>query len=259
MTSSALADRLRAGTLTVGTLVMEFDTTGVSRIAAAAGAEFVLFDLEHTGWSLETARVLIASTRATRTVPFVRVPAGDSHFIARALDLGAAGIMVPSVETAEQARSIVSAAKYPPIGERRFGLIYSDAQSSGLDATMRAANEQNLLLLQIESTRGLENVEEIARVPGVDVLWLGPYDLTISMQIPARFDDVTYRAAVDRFLAACERHGPVPGVLVEDSSEGRDAIERGFRCLMCGFDAALYEHALRCGIDELRGIADGSR
>src|SRR6185295_950213 len=100
------------------TMVAEFATSGIARIAAGAGAEFVLFDMEHTGWSLETIRQLMATARATDLTPLVRVPTGDGFFITGVLDVGATGVAVPQVETAEQALAIVTAAKYPPLGRR---------------------------------------------------------------------------------------------------------------------------------------------
>src|SRR4051812_44415648 len=104
---------LRAGGVALGTMVMEFATTGVARLAAEAGCDFVVFDMEHTGWSVETVRMLLAAARPADVVPVVRVPATQYHFVARALDVGAMGVMVPMVESEEQARQIVQFAKYP--------------------------------------------------------------------------------------------------------------------------------------------------
>src|SRR5215210_3617659 len=116
--------RLSEGGVSIGTFVLEFATTGMARIAAEAGAEFAVFDMEHTGWTMETVRMLLATARPTEMVPVVRVPATEYHFIARALDMGAMGVMVPMVESAEQARRIVASAKYPPEGRRdsAFGI-----------------------------------------------------------------------------------------------------------------------------------------
>src|SRR6185437_2955284 len=109
---------IREGGVTVGTMMFEFGTTGIARIAAEAGAEFAVFDMEHTGWSMETIRMLMATSRAADIVPMVRVPALQYHFIARVLDVGAMGIVVPMVADAAQARMIVDSAKYPPVGRR---------------------------------------------------------------------------------------------------------------------------------------------
>src|SRR5947209_8678849 len=118
MRTNSVKQKLRAGGTAIGTMVFEFATTGIARIAAAAGAEFVLFDMEHTGWSMETIRQLLATARGADLAPMVRVPATEYHFLARVLDIGAMGLMVPMVETVEQARLIVQFTKYPPTGRR---------------------------------------------------------------------------------------------------------------------------------------------
>src|SRR5262245_42838212 len=99
MQENSLKRRLSEGGVAIGTMVFEFGTTGIARIAAAAGADFVCFDMEHTGWSIETVRMLFATSRAAETVPLVRVPATDYHLLARPLDVGAMGLMVPMVES----------------------------------------------------------------------------------------------------------------------------------------------------------------
>src|SRR6476619_5780958 len=110
--------KIQSGGTSIGTFVFEFNTTGIGRIAAEAGAEFTVFDMEHTGWTIETIRLLVATTRSTGMIPLVRVPATEYHFLARALDMGALGIMVPMVESAAQATAIAAATKYPPLGRR---------------------------------------------------------------------------------------------------------------------------------------------
>ena len=109
---------LREGGVSVGTMMFEFATTGIARIAAEAGAEFAVFDMEHTGWSMETIRMLMATSSGAGIVPMVRVPNLQYHFIARVLDVGAMGVVVPMVADAAQARTIVESAKYPPAGRR---------------------------------------------------------------------------------------------------------------------------------------------
>lgn len=255
MNENPVRHALTAGQIPLGTLVMEFDTTAVARIAASCGADFVMFDMEHTGWSMERIRTLVATTRGTSVAPFVRIPSIDANFVGRALDVGALGIMVPAIETPEQARAFTRAARFPPAGERRFGLIYSDQQQATLGETCAHFNEQVLLIGQIETTAGLENVDSIAATPGLDVLWLGPYDLTISLGFPNELEHPRYREGVRRMLEACTANGKVPGILIENRAEAEAALEAGFRLLMVGFDASLYEQALRAGIAETRDLA----
>ena len=219
---------LAAGERSLGTMIFEFPTTGIGRIAAAAGAEFVIYDMEHTGWSIETIRGLMASSRAADLVPMVRIPATEYHLIARPLDVGAMGLMVPMVESAEQARTIVDSAKYPPLGRRGArGVAHDDYTGGDIIEKMESANDEVLLIAQIETARGVENVDAIAAVDGIDVLWIGHFDLTNSLGIPGQFSHPTYLEAVERVLEACQRHGKAPGIMAGAVADGQALCSRG--------------------------------
>lgn len=245
---------LRQGGVSLGVMVFEFNTPGIARLTAAAGADFAVFDMEHTGWGVETLRALMASSRGTDLIPMARVPATEYHFLARVLDVGAMGLMVPMVQTAEQARLIAQSARYPPTGRRgaAFGVAHDDYLDGDVVAKMRSANEETLLIAQIETAQGVENVDEIAAVDGIDALWIGHFDLTNSLGIPAQFTHPDYRRAVDRVLSACRRHGKAPGFMVASPDEGRAALAQGFRCLAYWGDLWLYRQALSEGIRALR-------
>ena len=245
---------LRQGGVALGTLVFEFNTTGIARIAAGAGADFVLFDMEHTGWSLETVRSLMATSRAADLVPMVRVPVTHYHFLAHALDVGAMGLMVPMVESVEQARMIVESAKYPPAGRRgaSFHVAHDDYSEGDVQAKMESANAETMLIALIETARGIENVESIAALDGIDVLWIGHFDLTNSMGIPAQFTHPAYQAAVDRVLAACRKNGKAAGFMTSSVEDGRALVQRGFRCLAYWGDIWIYQQGLRQGIAGIR-------
>jgi 2-keto-3-deoxy-L-rhamnonate aldolase RhmA len=243
---------LARGETVLGTLVFEFATTGIARLAAAAGAEFVILDQEHTGWGLDRVKTVLAAARAADTVPVVRVPAAEYHLVAGALDVGAMGIMVPMVESAEQARRIVSAAKYPPLGRRGVGLLYRhDWVEGDLPATLQRANAEGLLIAQIETAAGVEQVDEIAAVDGIDLLWLGHFDLSASLGVPGDFASGVYSEAVDALLAAAERHGKPVGLMAGTVEDGLAAIERGFRAIGWNGDLWLYQSALRDGLERL--------
>jgi 2-keto-3-deoxy-L-rhamnonate aldolase RhmA len=254
MRQNRVKQTLTAGGFAIGTMVFEFSTTGIGRIAAAAGAEFVIFDMEHTGWSVETIRMLIATTRAADTVPMVRVPATQYHLLSRPLDVGAMGLMVPMVEDAEQARLIVRSAKYTPDGARgtAFVISHDDFQPGDVDAKMRRANDEGLLIAQIETARGVENVDAIAAVPGIDVLWIGHFDLTASLGIPAQFDHPRFSEAVARVVDACERHGKTAGIMASSVPNAHDWIGRGFRAVAYSGDLWIYAQALAEGIGAVR-------
>jgi 2-keto-3-deoxy-L-rhamnonate aldolase RhmA len=245
--------RLAEGCVPIGTMVTEFATTGVARLAARAGAEFVLFDLEHTGYGIERMRETLAAVRSVDVVPFLRVPDASYDLIARGLDLGALGVMVPAVESVDEARLVADASRYPPAGRRGFGMLMRDDwHPDGVEATIEHVNREVMTLVQIETAPGLEAVDEIAAIDGIDVLWIGHFDLSASLGIPGDFESGTFRDAVDRILAAGERAGKPVGMVCGSVEEGRALLRRGFRMLAYSIDIWLYEDAVRAGIAGLR-------
>ena len=191
-------------------MVFEAFTPGVAKIAQLAGAEFIMYDMEHTGLSSESLRTLVATCRAADIVPMTRVPRGEYHLLAPALDVGAQGVMIPMVESADQAQAIVEATHYPPMGRRgaAFGFAHDDFDT-GHKTKIRTLNARNTVIAQIETERGLENVEEIAAVKDIDVLWVGHFDLTNFLGIPAEFDNPRYLEAIERVIAAARKYAKV--------------------------------------------------
>jgi len=254
MRTNHVKQTLAAGGTSIGTMIFEFSTTGIGRISAEAGAEFLIFDMEHTGWSIETIRGLIATTRSSNAIPMVRVPATEYHLISRPLDAGAMGIMVPMVETVEQAQLIVNSAKYPPAGGRgcAFGVSHDDYTGGDVFAKMTSANNEIFLMPQIETVKGVENCEAIAALDGVDCLWIGHFDLTASMGIHAQFDHPDFLAAIDRVVAACNAHGKVAGIMAGNVEVGKQWMAKGFRAIAYSGDLWVYQQALAQGISELK-------
>jgi 2-dehydro-3-deoxyglucarate aldolase/4-hydroxy-2-oxoheptanedioate aldolase len=210
-TETNLKAKLANGGHAFGTMVFEFFTPGMPAIVASANADFILFDMEHAGSGFETLKSLMAGCRGLGLAPLIRVPHDDYHFIARALDIGAHGVMVPMVETVEQARHIVSCAHYPPHGRRgaAFSVAHDDYLPGPPGQKMAAARARTIVIPQIETATGLANVEAIAAVEGVDVVWLGHFDLTNSMGIPGQFDHPDYRTAVARDRRGSSGRGQV--------------------------------------------------
>lgn len=255
MKENTVKRALERGEVVVGTMMMEFATTGIARIAAAAGAQFAVFDMEHTGWSMETVRMLMATSRAADLVPLVRVPTLQYHFIARVLDVGAMGVMVPFVANADQARAIVASAKYPPEGRRgcAFTIAHDDYGGGDVAAKMAQANRDVMLIAQIESVEGLENVEAIAAVPGIDVLWIGQFDLTASMGIPGQFDHPRFHAATRSLLDACARTGKTAALGGMNVEQLRSGPAAGYRMIVHIADLWIYQDALARSMRALRG------
>lgn len=254
MRTNQVKHTLAIGGTAIGTMVFEFNSPGIGRIAAQAGAEFVVFDMEHSGWGIDTIRMLLATTRAADTVPIVRVPATQYHLLSGPLDSGAMGLMIPMVESEDQARLIVNSAKYPPVGGRgsAFTLAHDDYEGGDIVAKMASANEETLLIAQIETAAGVESADAIAAVEGIDVLWIGHFDLSASLGIPGQFEHPAYLRAVDRVLDACQRHGKAPGIMAADAQAALPLMEQGFRAIACGGDLWIYGQALSEQIQKIR-------
>jgi 2-keto-3-deoxy-L-rhamnonate aldolase RhmA len=243
--------KLAEGKTSIGLIVGEFTTTGIGRIAAGAGAEFVMLDMEHGGIDIGATKYALAAMRSSGIVPLVRTPSTGYHLISQPLDAGALGVMVPMVESAEQARQIVASAKYPPVGRRGVGVYYpDDVESGGLAATLSKANDELLLIAQIETAAGVAHVEEIAGVDGIDVLWIGHFDLTTSLGTPGEFWNAEHTAAVDRVFDACRSHGQAVGTMANDAADGRMLAEKGFTAFAFN-DAMVFSAALRTSVEEL--------
>ena len=238
-------------------MIMEFFSAGMPAVIAATGADFALFDMEHTGAGLETMKTMIAGCRGLDLAPLVRVPRGEYHFIARALDIGAHGIMIPMVGSAAEAKTIAAAAHYPPAGRRGagFGLAHDDYRTAPPAETMARAAERTLVIAQIETVEGLNEVEAIAGTEGIDVVWLGHFDLSNFMGIPARFHEPAFIAAARRIADAARAHGKIAGILASDPDWAREYWEYGYRMLAYGLDHQLFQAALRAGLRGLRDLA----
>lgn len=251
MPANPLKAKLAAGQTILGLMCFEFSTSGIARLADAAGADFVLFDMEHTGWSMETMRRLLAETRGTGVTPLVRVSAAERPFVSPALDLGALGIMVPQMESADAARRLVEFARFQPDGTRGVGVYYPDAMPDGLAAALALANREQLLIAQIETAAGVEAAHEIAAVDGIDLLWIGHFDLTTSLGVPGEFGHPRHTAAVEQVFAAAAAAGKPVGALATGVADARALLGQGYRALVYG-DSLLFTGALREALDDLR-------
>ena len=257
MEENRLRRLLAAGRHAAGTMVFEFNTPGICRLLDATGVDFVVFDIEHSGFELDGIRSLMSWARAASFTPVVRVPSGDYHFLARVLDLGARGVMVPLVGTRRQAEAIVHSCTYHPLGGRGtgFGVAHDDFRSGDVTDTMAAANRENLVIVQIETAQGVENSAEIVAVPGIDVIWIGHFDLTQSLGIPAQFDHPRFVEAIDTVARSATVHNVPLGVLVSDPAAGQFWIERGFRAICYSGDIWLLQRALADGVAWIRSIS----
>lgn len=250
----SLRKRVMAGELVLGSMVFEFFSPGMAQIMKLAGCEYIIYDMEHTGLGYETVKVQVAACRGLGVAPMVRVPRSDYAYLARALDIGCAGVMVPMVNSADEARQIVEACRYPPVGRRgaAFGFAHDHYESGPPIDKIKHANKRNLVIAQIETEHGLENVEEIAAVEGVDVLWVGHFDLTNFLGIPGEFDNKIYKDALKRVVKAGRKNGKGLGFMASDETWAADYKALGFNMLAAGTDHGLLKARVAEVLDSVR-------
>lgn len=254
MKSNRMKQILAEGKIPVGHMVAEFTTRGIAKILDSTGVDFVLIDMEHTSAGAERIGDLIAWLKATPITPIVRVPQAYYHFIARTLDAGALGVMLPNVESAKEARAIVDAAKYAPLGKRGVGLgfAHNDYVTPDPVTYFAEANRNTTVVCQIESPKGVENVEAIAATEGVDILWVGHFDLTQTMGIPGQFQDPAFLDAVKRVADAARGHGKAAAVQPRDMAMAEQWLALGYNVFSWNSDMGLYRQALSAGVAALR-------
>jgi 2-dehydro-3-deoxyglucarate aldolase/4-hydroxy-2-oxoheptanedioate aldolase len=244
---AGVRERVLAAERVDGAMLFECVASGVAQMMVRAGAAFLLLDMEHSGFGFDMLRAPIHACRGLPIAPMVRVPRGEYHFLARALDVGAHGVMVPMVESAEQARAIAEATRYPPVGRRgaAFTVAHDDFAPGTPAEKVAALNARNLVIAQIETERGLAAVEDIAAIAGIDVLWVGHFDLTNFLGIPGQFDHPSYLGALDRVVAAGRRHGKGLGFMASEPATARMMRARGFNMIAAGTDSAILMAGVR--------------
>ena len=238
----------------VGHMIFEFATRGIAKIVEAADLDFVLYDMEHSGYDVDRVFDLIAWSKAASFAPMVRVPQGEYHFLARIMDAGALGVMVANVETPEQARAVVAAVKYAPLGRRgvALGVAHTDYDVPDPAAYFQESNESSVVICQIESETGVRNAAAIAATPGVDLLWVGHYDLSQSMGIPGQFHHERFLSALRQVVEAGRRHGKHLGMQPTTMEQAKEWIGLGFDVISWGADVSVYRAALLKGVGDLR-------
>jgi 2-keto-3-deoxy-L-rhamnonate aldolase RhmA len=254
MSTSGLKAMSRTRSPKFGHFIVEFATPGIGHIMKSAGCDFTLFDLEHSGFGFETVKSALRYFEAADLPAIVRVPSREYHHIARAMDMGAEGLMLPMVGNVDEVRHIVNSMKYHPHGKRGVALqVAHDRYRPGAVADkFTAANIRTTLFCQIETAEGVENAEAMAAIEGVDCLWVGHFDLSVSLGIPGQFDHKDFKRAIERTIAATKKHNKALGRLVPNVDLGIDIYKQGFDFVCYSGDVWLLHSALEEGINKLR-------
>src|SRR5215475_13705102 len=204
-------DLLKSGKTVVGTTGSLYEDT--MAMLADSGLDFILFDSQHAPVEVKQYQRAIQAMRGKKAAPIVRVSANRADVICFALDLGARGIIVPMVNTQKEAEAMVRACRYSPLGVRSNAGVRGEwGETKDYRAYLDAVNEGLLIIPMIETSQAIENIDEILSVPGIDVLLVGPSDLSIELGVPLDYPSDTYQRGLDKIAAACKSHGVVPGM-----------------------------------------------
>lgn len=229
-----------------GAMIFEFFSPGIPIILKNAGCEFIIFDMEHGGLSLEQFKVLATISNSNNISPLIRIPEVSYNYVARALDLGAAGIMTPMVNSSEEAIKIVKSSKYPPEGIRGagFGFAHDNYNNQNPLAYIQNANNELINIIQIETKLALENVESIAKINGVDCLWVGHFDLTNFLGIPGNFTSSIYLDAIKRVVEAGKANSKSLGIMVNNNEELEMYSRMGFNMIAVGTEMNILSRSI---------------
>lgn len=255
--TGALREALRGESLVLCLALQNSRTPDVPAIAAACGYDAVYVDLEHTSTSLETAQLLCVSALGAGIAGLVRVPFHDPSFIARVLDSGAVGVIVPHIDSKDEAEAVVHAARFPPVGHR--SISGPNAVSGYAPRTppelVDVLERRTVVAVMIETPAGVQACDEIAAVDGIDLILLGPSDLTAEMGIHGQYENEHFHNAVESVAAACRKHGVALGVA---GIKSVDLLKRfvglGLRFISAGTDVGMMTEAATARAQALREL-----
>ena len=233
-------EKLEAGQLSLGVGVRMTRSVEIAKAMAVSGFDWLFLDMEHGVMSLEACAQISVAALDAGIAPIARVPYGQFSIATRALDNGAMGIVVPHIDTAAEARECVERLKYPPVGHRSMGGIgpHYGLRNASVGDAAKALNASNLTVVMLETPKAIENADEIAAVPGVDVLLIGTNDLCAEMGIHGDFGNDRVADAYGKMIAACQKHNKFPGMAgIYNETIMPRYIDMGARFILSGQDA----------------------
>jgi len=239
-----------------GLSYMEFQSVGWITIFAHCGFDFLFIDMEHSTRSIERIGDLIWAAVHAGINPVIRVPSPQRFYISRVLDAGANSFIVPRVETIEQVESTIQYALYPPEGDRSLagsGRNFDLLPQKDLKQATKTSNQETLISIQIETKKALENIEEIVKHPRIDMVFIGPADLSLTLGIPGQFDHPDFVDAVDRILDVTRRDGHSIGMQSMNVDYSKNMMKKGLRFVCCGGAISLIR---QYGTEMVRQLKD---
>lgn len=250
--TTTFRDALKSGKPLIGTL-LTVASPEVAEALALLGFDWIFIDLEHGSLSIKDAQTAIQSV-AGRSFTLVRVPDGTPENIKRVMDTGCSGIIVPMVSSEAYARKIVALAKYHPMGERSVGLGRAYGYGLRFSEYLVSANDRTAVVVQIEHRDAIASVDQILAVPGIDAVFVGPYDLSNSMGLVGQVSHPEVVAAIDKVRAACASTNSAMGIFCSNADQARDEIKAGVRMVAVGTDIMHMANSARSTLEALRGV-----
>jgi len=253
MRANELKRKIERGETVLGPFMNCCDPSFIE-IVGLSGFDFAIVDMEHGPLSVETAADLCRAGQRAGLDPIVRVRKNDAPQIQRALDIGSAGVQVPQIETREQAEAVVRAAKYAPLGMRGISLYTraGDYTVNGLAGITDQLNQEQLVIIHIEGVRGLENLDDIVTVPHIDIIFLGPYDLSQSFGIPGQVNDPRVVNGMKDAVVKIRAAGKAAGTFAGDTDTAKRWIGLGVQYMSLGVDVGMFADACRSTLDQFK-------
>jgi 4-hydroxy-2-oxoheptanedioate aldolase len=246
MFKNKLKEALKNGETKFGTFSI-LNSEEIVEIIGLSGFDFVIIDTEHGPGSIESSIGLIRAAESKGITPIIRVTEPSVTTILRSLDIGSHGILVPQVNDKETAENIVKSAKYYPVGNRGVAFARSADYGNGNDTKeyFKMSNEETMIIAQCESKEGLENLEEIIKVPEVDAIFFGPFDMSQSLGIPGQLTSKQIEDVAEKILKVCKDNGKAAGIFVADGEQAKKRAEQGFQFIGLGMESMLICNAFK--------------
>lgn len=231
--TNSFANRLRAGETLTGTLV-SLASPEVCELLGQIGYDWLFIDAEHGAFNPQQAQSMLQAAAPTPCV--IRVPDGETIWIKKALDIGAAGVIVPQVHNSCQAKEIIRHCKYSPVGDRGIGIGRAHKYGIEFEPYLENANQETAVILQAESAEAVENIDDIVSLKGLDAILIGPYDLSASLGMPGEIDHPSVQKAIDKIISSCKAANVSMGFFGVSSEAVLPYKEKGFTLLTVGVD-----------------------
>lgn len=250
-----LKEKLKAGQSILGTMVTVFENPEIAKILKVCGFDFFLVDCEHGNFDYSDVAKMFAVAREAGIPPMVRIPEVKREVVLKYMEMGARGILLPNAETVEQAKALVNYSKYYPQGNRGVSLLRAHTGFDKIDSAtdfMKKSNEENILMLQIESPIAVKNIDDLLAVDGIDAAFVGPNDLSQSMGIMGQMENPLFIEAVDKVIAAAKKRNKFAGIHLMSVDALEPWIKKGMTLNLWANDIIMMMNAAKAGLAKLK-------